>query len=475
MPVPDRMREIESEIDAAIRDLPIWRASRPKLIESLVTLYRDAMELVFANFLHAKTFDLAEGYSTAFGLESRYRAGALWTFKWASEYCSADGLYEPTVEELVDVFQLGSTYETFVDALKSAGRGDIAIAITDQPRVIEFYEGGSLTGFDAQIVEHQRLTTPTTWHTPLTDDGDCVTARWTAGDYRRVTRNLASLAAGLENTIVVDATLLAALGKPEVSIPQPTVVWIDRPAIIPDCFVFDDLTLPETIDSKSKWKLVSLLDTPILQVGNRFCAVSSDLKAVSIIDDYMLRVAARIDPDTYAEAATLREERMITICRPVLERHGWSVDQNVIYKNPKKEADIVATKGAETLILQLKSTLRPETPWEVYKRNQGLVGGIEHTRALLDRTNGSLGFVLTDGYRGDFRSWAVALARQIPIATLDDIEIVSSDPAVAMSELQRRVGIPDRPCDQPAAIPDREADLMGWRLRFLDRPVPQAL
>jgi hypothetical protein len=111
-------------------------------------------------------------------------------------------------------------------------------------------------------------------HVSLTEDSDQLTSRWTAGDYRRVTKLLAHRAAHEENTICVDPTFLAQIGKPEISIPQPTVVWLDRPANAPDCHVFDDLTLPTIIDDEVKWRLVSLLDTPVVQVGDRFCGLS---------------------------------------------------------------------------------------------------------------------------------------------------------------------------------------------------------
>jgi hypothetical protein len=295
----------------------------------------------------------------------------------------------------------------------------------------------------------------------------------TAGDYRRVAKSLADRAAEEENTICVDPGLLAQIGKGEISIPQPTIIWLDRPANVPDCYVFDDLTLPTIIDDV-KWRLVALLDTPVVQVGDRFCALSSDLKTIARIDDYMLRLAARVDPNQYSAAATLREDRMISICRNALEQcvPPWSVAARLAYKNPPQEADLLTSRGANTLVLQLKSTLRPETPWEVYKRNEALIDGIYHTKGLIDRGVAKQGFVVTDGYRGDYACWAKALAYGIPIATLYDLEVIRSDPIAAIAEVKNRVGITDTSPRTSEGIADRESELMGWTLRFRDRDVP---
>jgi hypothetical protein len=75
---------------------------------------------------------------------------------------------------------------------------------------------------------------------------------------------------------------------------------------------------------------------------------------------------------------------------------------HLTYGDLSQEADFQATRGRDTLVLQLKSTLRPATPWEVYKRNEGLIDGVKHTKKLIDRGVASQGFVVTDGYRGDY-------------------------------------------------------------------------
>lgn len=472
MSVSDRVREIEREIDAYICQLLTWRAPRAEVLEDLMRTYRDAIELAFLKALHTETFDgSAEDFGAALGQENRLRAGSLWAMKWASEYCpESAATAKRSPKELVDLLFLGATYETFVDALKYAQHNLITIKVDEAFRTITFYEGGLVTAFDAQIVQHQRITSPMIPHVSLTEDSDQLTSRWTAGNYRRVTKRLAERAAHEENTIFVDPDFLAKIGKSKISIPQPTLVWLDRPANAPDCYVFDDLVLP-VIDDVLKWRLVSLLDTPIVQVGDRFCTLSSDLKTIASIDDYMLRLAARVDPDQYSKASTLREGRMISICRDALVQcePPWSVVEHVLYKDPPQEVDVLANRDAKNLILQLKSTLRPETPWEVYKRNEGLIEGVKHTKRLVDRGAANQGFVLTDGYRGDYTCWAEALASDIPIATLYDVEVIAADPVAAASEVKSRVGIVDSAPESPPTVPDREGDLMGWTLRFVDR------
>ncbi len=452
MGVSDRVREIEGEIDANICQLPTWRAPRAEVLEDLMRTYRDAIELVFLKALHTETFDgSAEDLGAALGQENHIRSGSLWAIKWAAEYCPESA---PTTkrspEELVDFLFLGATYETFVDALKYAQHNLITIKVDEAFQTITFYEGGAVTAFDAHIVQHQRITSPIIPHVSLTEDSDQLTSRWSAGDYRRVTRRLAERASREENTIFVDPDFLAKIGKTKISSPQPTLIWLERPADTPDCYVFDDLVLP-VFDDVLKWRLVSLLDTPIIQVGDRFCALSPDIKTIASIDDYMLRLAARVDPDQYSKASTLREGRMISICRDALEQciPPWSVSEHVLYKDPPQEVDVLATRDTNNLILQLKSTLRPETPWEVYKRNEELIKGIKHTKRLIDRGAGNQGFVLTDGYRGDYTCWAEALVSNIPIATLYDVEVIAADPFLAVSEVKSRIGIVDSALESP--------------------------
>lgn len=461
MNVSDRIREIEREIDDNIRQLPIWQKPKDEVLNDLMCAYRDAMEVIFCVAL---SFKVCGGSLKDFGIianqENNIRSGILWALKWAAEYCPIIGATvnrNQSTRDLSDLIPLGISYEAFVDALKYAKYNLIEIKVDEASQTIFFYEGGPSTKFDSNIINHQRITSPFTPYISLTKDSDQLTMRWPAGAYRQLTKQLSNYAAQKEDTISIDPAFLAQLGKVEGSISQPTLIWLDRPTGVPDCYVFDDLVLPSNFDFDLKWKLVSLLDTPIIQVGERFCSLSSDLKTIALLDDYMLRLAVRIDPDQYSTATRLREERMIEICRNVLEECNppWVVASHVICKNPPQEVDILASRDAQTLILQLKSTLRPETPWEVFKRNEEIIKGIKHTRKLVDRGIAKLGFVVTNGYRGDFSCWAEGLDSDIPIATLDDLELIASNPDAAVSVLKSRVGITNSIPEHLQEIPDR--------------------
>jgi hypothetical protein len=47
MPVAEVIRKVETEIDNAIRNLPIWRTPRDQLLRVLLDYYRDAIEVIF--------------------------------------------------------------------------------------------------------------------------------------------------------------------------------------------------------------------------------------------------------------------------------------------------------------------------------------------------------------------------------------------------------------------------------------------
>jgi hypothetical protein len=201
MSVSDRLREIEKEIDADIRAQKIWHRSKAAVLTDLMQTYRDAIEVVFLELFfletHAGNLDLcADDAGVLFAQENRFRAGVLWALKWASEFCPENGSAESSIpDELVNLLSLGSNYEAFVDVLKSANRDAVAIHVDEASRTLICYEAKQATAFDPSIVYHQRITAPTTQQVSLTEDGDQVTSRWTAGDYRRVMRNLAMDAA----------------------------------------------------------------------------------------------------------------------------------------------------------------------------------------------------------------------------------------------------------------------------------------
>jgi hypothetical protein len=211
MSVSDRIREIENEIDAHIRALKIWQRSRAAVLADLMQTYRDAIEVVFLGFFffktHAGSLDVsADDVGALFVQENRYRAGILWALKWASEFCPENSSAEnSTPDELTSLVFLGADYETFVDALKYANHDLTVFKVDEQSQTIICYEGQQATSFDSNVVHEQRITVPATRQVSLTDDCDQITSKWTAGDYRRVMKNLASYAASKENTIHVDS------------------------------------------------------------------------------------------------------------------------------------------------------------------------------------------------------------------------------------------------------------------------------
>lgn len=105
------------------------------------------------------------------------------------------------------------------------------------------------------------------------------------------------------------------------------------------------------------------------------------------------------------------------------------------------------------------------------KRNEDVMKGIEHTGEVLRRfPEGAVGWVVTDGYRGDYTTWAEALARSVMIGTLQDMDDVARDPAASLVLLKSRAGFDGG--TRGGSVPDREFELMGWTLRLVDAPEP---
>ena len=138
----------------------------------------------------------------------------------------------------------------------------------------------------------------------------------------------------------------------------------------------------------------------------------------------MLRLAAREDAGQYSKVSALREKGMVKACRAAFEESngGWTVCSPVTLTEPPQEADVVASRPGDTLVIELKSTLRPETPWEVYKRKEDILKGLDQAENLVRRGVGKHGLVITDGYRGDYVCWEEALRRDVTIGTREDVE-----------------------------------------------------
>ena len=471
MPVPKEMRAMEGEIDDAIRSLPMWMDDRYKVLKGIMEIYRDAIELVHVRALDAGLFENSDALHSVLGKEDRARVGILWALKWATAYCPFLTTSNDTVrpENLASTLLLGETYDALVDVLKYAEMGLVELSVDRERKEIICYEGDDLTGFDADIVEHQQALGSTHAHASLTADSDQLTSGWCAGDYRRVVQQLAKYAAAQENRIGIHPKIAEHLDIGDVSVAQPTLVWLDRPRREPDARAFDSLTLPCEMSDEFVWSARSLLETPIVKIADRFCALSSDLKVISLIDDYMLRLAARLDEKQYSNVSGLREARMANACRAAFEGGNglWTILSPKILTDPAQEADVVASRSDESLVIELKSTLRPETVWEVYKRNRDIQRGVSQAQSLVRRGVARRGLVITDGYRGDYQCWAEALRCGITIGTLDDLNDLAWDPQGAIQLMKERAGIVPV-ASTPRRLPERTEDLLGWKLRLID-------
>jgi hypothetical protein len=178
------------------------------------------------------------------------------------------------------------------------------------------------------------------------------------------------------------------------------------------------------------------------------------------------------DSAQYEKVSGLREERMIEICDKAFSEAGWTFTPHHHLANPPKEIDGYATKGRDICIVQLKSTIRPQSPWEVYKRNTDVIEGIAHTAEVVRRVGeAATGIVITDGYEGDYATWKESLAAGIPVASLKDLDWITKDPRSAFKILAERAGIEGNSPSE--ALPERSAALCGWTLRILDESKPK--
>ena len=368
VPVSAAMRDVEKEIDGNIASMRLWNCGRAAVREGLLRTYRDGVELIHFRTLNAQVFRSADEARAERVNEVRWRDGAFWALKWATTYCPEVGRDDPIDEkELLDTILIGQAYDALVDVLKYGEMDLVKLLVNDTRKEVICYEGYDHTGHDAAIVEHQQAHGPSHSHTSLTADGDQLTSNWCAGDYRRVVRELADFASDQEGRIAMDPDFVSTIDGEEISIPQPTLVRLERPKDPRDAAVFGSLTIPWSIPDTFTWKARSLLETPIVSCGGRFFALSSDLRAIASVDDYMLRLAVREDETQYSKASGLREERMIKASLAAFEgsNRGWTVNCHFKLKDPPRKVDVVATRLNEVLVIELKSTLRPEALSEV--------------------------------------------------------------------------------------------------------------
>jgi hypothetical protein len=464
------VRQVESEIDACIQKMVVWKVRRDVLLERLLAIWRDGLELVHLLAAHAVMFQIEGRLRSSVGREHMMLTGAYQAIKWAMEYTSDQGTDEVSDETLAYlILRIAAPYQMLVDALKLGGH-DMAEFVVDQTsKTLSVYEGGNVSGHDAAIVRRDHVTIPFHKQSPLVEDSDQLTTDWNAGQYREYWKWLQSIVEKAETkTIMAQAGPLA----PMVDImKQPVVIQIPPPSALLEA-VQRDLTLtPEKTKSGMKWKIDSWHDCPLVQVGERVFGVSRALLTLAGLDDYMLRVAVLNDPAQYEKVSGLREERMIELCRKAFLAEKWSFTPHFRLLNPAKEIDGHAAKDTDVCILQLKSTLRPQSPWEVHKRNSDVIEGIRHTAEVLPRfKQGAVGIVVTDGYEGDYLTWKESLATGVAVATLADLDRIAKNPQRAFTTLAERAGILEG--SAPENIPERSMTLCGWTLRIMDELKP---
>lgn len=467
MPVSEAMRQVEWEIDERLKQLPLWRFARDKVLRATLDLYRDAHEHVEIACVLAFTSGRQEDFLVLNQQLQRFQAGFFQVLKWALTLCSeqsAETFFHQMIYEAQD---LGAKYETLVDSLKAAKHGVVEIVVDEGTRQVTVYEGGDITGTDWGLVDRQRNANLFHSHVSLAEDGDQLTKAWTAGVYRRTVSWLGALAM----SALSKATIFCMPNGVLVPLPyRSVVVRVPEPPDQQFQAVLDDLTLgSEKLTEPEIWRYVSWLDTPLVVIGTERQGPSDLLIALATIggEDHMLRLAATADKAQYEKVSGLRESRMIKRCSELLEQQGWKVDPHYKLHNPDKEIDVYAIREGVHLVLQLKSTLRPEAAGEVYNRNEDINAGIAQARDTRTRIGAeAIGAVITDGYRGDYSTWSKAIEHQIPIGTLEDISDIARNPRQIFELLKTRVGFTGVP---PEGAPfERACELMGWNFRIVD-------
>jgi len=434
-----------------------------------MNLWRDSLELAYIRFGHAEMFQANESLEVALAIEQHTNIGVFWCIKWALEYAQTSSRWKPADEELIKVTSSeGVAYQALVDALKFATIGGVEIDADAGSRTITVYEGGNVSGYDHAIVAHDHKSLPFHKQCPLIDDADQLTRRWTAGQYREYWQWLRKVAVSAETETILFQT--GPLAPRHEIFKRPVVLRVpDPPTHLTN--IQEDLTLTQQkMDRGMKWKL-SAYDCPLVKIGSNTYAISSVLNALASAEDYMLRVAVLVDRDQYDKVSGLREERMVAQCERALRAFGWAVQPHVHLSDPPREIDVYAGRGPQDLVIQLKSTLRPHSPWEVFKRDADVLDGINHTAEVLPRfRGGALGFVITDGYEGDYATWNRSLETTVPVATLQDLELIARSPEGAFQMLKDRAGIKGMPVSK--SVPERKIELCGWTIRLVDTPRP---
>ncbi|MDA2929333.1 hypothetical protein MYX84_05200 [Acidobacteria bacterium AH-259-O06] len=376
MGVSEEVRAVEQQIDQKIEGLRYWQAPRSRLLRAVLEYYRDAIEAVYMKIGWARETGQPDVVQSAVAVEVHLHLGVLQSLKWAGTLCPESGgdiAALPNDEALYALVEQGHFYINFVDALKMAKHDLVTICLDQASGAVEVYEGGNVTGFDSTIIQHQHATNPFHIHSVLTHDTDQLTSDWNAADFRRVARKIVEAAEKAKTETVV-STLW---GKTDL-FKRPVVFEVPEPETQADAAVLEDLSFPSPkLAGKAIWNWTAWMDTPLVSINGKRYGVSSFVKTALGLasDSAMLRLAARVDPTQYSRVSQLREDRMIDRCLGVLKEAGWTAVPKFRLKNPDSEIDVFAEKDNEKIFVELKSTLRPESPWEAYKRNQEIIKG----------------------------------------------------------------------------------------------------
>jgi hypothetical protein len=468
MSVPPEVRAAELEIDKSIERLVVWQANRSRLIRELLDYSRDAIEVVHLMASYAASTRSRTRLEAALAVERDVQAGVFNALKWAFTFDSGEGaIASPPEDALHELVGIGTAYEVLVDALKLAAHDKLTIRADMRKRILTIFEGGDRTGADARLVSSLRSTAPFYMHTPFTKDEDRLTRRWTAGQFRSAATWIGEIAARAE-TCLYRRTATGHMP----ALARPTVLKV------PDAEdgnlrgVIDDLTLDLGKVQQSRWMYTCWMDTPLVGIDGERFGLSSMLKTIAgaAREDQMLRTAALMDSDQYSKVSGLRESRMLDASEKALQSRGWAVQTRLRHPGPPpREIDVLAKRGDLTLVIQLKSSIRPISPWEVSKRNDDVFKGITHTAEILKRfPEPRLGLVLTDGYRGDYATWEASLRTGIPLVAWEKLEDLAADPHACVRQVKEELGLTGERQTEP--IEPREAALLGWTLRLYDRP-----
>lgn len=469
--VPDEVRRAEAEIDTAIRALPVWQATRDELLRAILDLYRDSIEMVLMEVGRQRV--MAEHFGQnkadvrpALQMEGQLHLGIYWALKWALAWCPTRGAAPPAPTSLLELVWVGAAYQALADGLWMHKQGWGRVVADLHAKTLVLHEGGDRTGRDAELAEYLHGFLAIHRHKSFTEDTDSLTRRWTAGDFRHLGAALRTACAeACQESVVFGVT-----EPPTELFKRPVVLEVPEQIAERYAALLADLALSQdaVAESGGLWRHNNWFDTPFLAIGGRYLCPSNILEAVfqDGVDEHMLRAAARVDPNQYPRVSQAREERMSSFCVGELEAQGWTCTAPLALHDPPADVDIYATRANDRLALELKSTLRPESPREVASRNDEIHHGLRRSEERLRQLPaGTIGAVVTDGYHGDYRTWADALKRRIPVLTTAELGAFAKQPNATADALASWAAT------EPAGsnpLPDRETTLMGWTLLARD-------